>query len=95
MFARVAMYEVPAGKLGEARPGFENAVARIRESPGLKNAYLLLGSESDRVVTITLWEDHAAMTASRVSASRLRNEAAAAVSGHVVSVEEFEVAADS
>jgi len=92
MFARAAVYEVPAGRLGEARAGFEDAIARIRESPGLKDAYLLLGTESDRVVTITFWEDHAAMTASRVSASHLRSEAAAAVGGHVVSVEEFEVA---
>jgi heme-degrading monooxygenase HmoA len=92
MFARAATYEVPAERLGEARKAFEDAIARIRDSPGLTGAHLLIGTESPRVLTITFWEDHAAVTASRVSASRLRSEAAAAVGGYVVTVEEYEVA---
>lgn len=93
MFARAAIYQVPAGALGEARAGFEDAIRRIRASPGLKDAYLLLGTESDRVMTLTFWDDHGAMTASQVSASRLRTQAAAAVGGQVVSVDEYEVVA--
>ena len=43
------------------------------------------------MLTITFWEDHTAVTASSVKASRLRSEAAASVGGHVVTVEEYEV----
>jgi heme-degrading monooxygenase HmoA len=95
MFARVAIYEIPEDRQGEARTGFQEAIRRIREVPGLAEAYLLLGTESGRAVTITLWENREAMAASRVVASRLRGDAAAAVEGNVVSVEEFEVAAAS
>lgn len=91
MFARVGIYEIPADRLEEARAGFREAIARIGESPGLKDAFFLLGTESDRAITITLWEDHEAMAASRVAASRLRSDAAASVDGAVVSVDEFEV----
>lgn len=91
--ARVAIYEVPEDRLAEARAGFEDAIARIREAPGLRDAYLLLGTESARAVTITFWESGEAMAASRVVASRLRSEAAAAAGGNVLSVDEFEVVA--
>jgi heme-degrading monooxygenase HmoA len=93
MFARVSVYEGSPDARGEAETRFREAIARIRESPGLVDAYFLLGTESDRAITITLWEDHAAMAASRVVASRLRSEAAAAAGVEVLSVEEFEVLA--
>jgi heme-degrading monooxygenase HmoA len=94
MFARMGIYEIPPDRRVDARASFQEAIARIRESPGLERAYLLLGTESGRAVTITLWEDREAMAASRVSASRLRSGAAAAVGGEVVIVDEFEVVAD-
>jgi heme-degrading monooxygenase HmoA len=91
MFARVSIYEIPQDRREEARANFNSAIARIRETEGLTKAQLLLGCDSDRAVTITLWESHEAMAASRVTASRLRSEAAASVGGDVLSVEEFEV----
>jgi heme-degrading monooxygenase HmoA len=91
MFARLSIYEIPQDRRAEAQANFERAIARIRETEGLTNAQFLLGCESDRAVTITFWETHAAMAASRVVASRLRSEAAASVGGDVLSVEEFEV----
>jgi heme-degrading monooxygenase HmoA len=94
MFARVSVYEIPQDRRSEAQANFQAAIARIRETPGLKDAYFLLGCESDRAVTVTFWEDHAAMADSRVVASRLRSEAAASVEGDVLSVEEFEVIPD-
>jgi len=91
MFARAATYDVQPERLGDVQSAFEDAIALIRQSPGLVDAHLLLGTESGRVLTITYWQDHAALTASRVAASRLRSEAAAAVGGHVVTVDEYEV----
>ena len=94
MFARVSMYDVPQDRKAEARANFEGAVERIREVEGLADAQFLLGCDSDRAMTITFWESHEAMAASRVVASRLRSEAAASVGGDVVSVEEFEVVSE-
>ena len=71
MFARVSIYDIPQDRREEARANFNSAVARIRETEGLENAQFLLGCDSDRAVTITFWETHAAMAASRVAASRL------------------------
>jgi heme-degrading monooxygenase HmoA len=94
MFARVSIYEIPQDRMREARANFQQAVARIRETEGLEKAYFLLGCESDRAITITFWESHAAMAASRIVASRLRSEAAASVDGDVLSVDEFELVPD-
>jgi heme-degrading monooxygenase HmoA len=91
MFARLSIYDIPQDRMEEARANFERAIARIRETEGLTKAQFLLGCDSARAVTITFWESHAAMAASRVVASRLRSEAAASVDGDVLSVEEFEV----
>ncbi|HSC90113.1 MAG TPA: hypothetical protein VLB86_00515 [Gaiellaceae bacterium] len=91
MFARLAIYDVPAERFAEAREEFTAAVARLRDSRGLSDAFVLLSDESGRAVTITFWEDHGAMAATSVVAARLRSDAAAAVDGAVVSVEEFEV----
>jgi heme-degrading monooxygenase HmoA len=91
MFARISMYDIPQDRRGEAQANFTSAVARIRETEGLQNAYFLLGCDSDRAVTVTFWESRETMAASRVKASRLRSDAASSVGGDVVSVEEFEV----
>ncbi|MGE5691772.1 MAG: antibiotic biosynthesis monooxygenase family protein [Pseudomonadota bacterium] len=91
MFARLATYDVPEGTEEEARAAFRDAIARIRECRGLRDAFVLLGTESGRTVTITLWEDRAAMADSRVVASRLRSEAVASLGGDIVSVDEYEV----
>ena len=94
MFARVSIYQIPQERKGEAQASFEGALEHIREVEGLDKAVLLLGCESDRAVTITFWESHAAMSASRVVASRLRSDAASSVDGDVLSVEEFEVVSE-
>ena len=90
-FARLAIYDIPEDMQAEARAGFEQAIERIRDVAGLHEAYLLVGTESGRAVTITFWESSEAMAASRVVASRVRTEAATAVDGEIVSVEEFEI----
>ena len=95
MFARVSTYEVPESERGNAAASFRKAIAQIREAPGLEDAYLLLGRETEHAITITLWENLAAMAESRVVASRLRSEAAEAAGGDVLSVEEFEVVEDT
>ena len=93
MFARVSSYEIPPERATEAADGFRQAIRQIRELNGLAAAYLLVNAESGRVLTMTLWDNAAAMEASHVAASRLRTEAVRTVDGSIVSIEEYEVAA--
>jgi heme-degrading monooxygenase HmoA len=93
MFARVSVYEVPVERVGAAAQSFGEAIDQIREMSGLAGAYVLVNVENGRTSTMTLWDSRVAMEASRVTASRLRSEAARALDGTVVSSEEYEVAA--
>jgi heme-degrading monooxygenase HmoA len=92
VFARVSIYEVPTERVGAARESFGEAIGQIRKLTGLAEAYLLVNVENGRTLTMTLWNSRAAMEASRVTASRLRTEAAHGLEGDVVSTEEYEVA---
>ena len=91
MFARVAVYEIPGHRVDEAVGSFREAIDQIPKT-GLEEVYVLISPESDRALTITLWDKHDAMEASRITASRLRSDAAKAVEGSVQSVVEYEVA---
>lgn len=93
MFARVARYEIPVEHIAEAEGTFQEAIDEIRGMAGVSGAYLLVSADSGRVLTMTLWENHAAMEASRVAATQLRSRAAGSLDGSVVSAEEYEVAA--
>jgi heme-degrading monooxygenase HmoA len=92
MFARVSVYEVPAGRINDATEAVRQAIGQIEEVAGFADAYLLTNAESGRVLTLTLWESLAEMEASRVTASRLRSEAVSPLGGTVVSSEEYKVA---
>ncbi|MGH2654399.1 MAG: hypothetical protein ACRDHV_08635 [Actinomycetota bacterium] len=92
MFARVAVYEIPGHRVGDAVASFRAAVTQIREMGGLEEVYVLVSPESDRALTVSLWDRQDAMEASRIKATGLRDKAATAVEGRVQSVVEYEVA---
>ena len=92
MFARVATYEVPGHRFAEIVSNFEGAIEQIKEMGGLREAYVLVSPDDNRALTMTVWASQAAMESSRVTASRLRGEAAQATDGGVLSVQEYEVA---
>jgi heme-degrading monooxygenase HmoA len=92
MFARVAIYEIPGHRVEEAVHGFREAIGQISDMRGLADVYVLVSPESDRALTMSLWDSQADMEASRIKASRLRNDAAKVVDGSVHSVVEYEVA---
>ena len=54
MFARMAVYQVSSDRFGDARAGFQQAIDRIGESPGMSDSFFLLGCESDRAVTMVI-----------------------------------------
>jgi heme-degrading monooxygenase HmoA len=86
----MSSYELPEDT-DEAARAFGEALARVSECPGFVDGYYLVSCEEERVLTFTLWETRDEMEASRVTASRLRSEAARQVSIGVVSTEEFRV----
>lgn len=92
MFARVATYEIPGHRVEEAVGSFGEAIGQIGGMSGLTDVYVLVSSESDRALTMSLWDSRADMEASRIKASRLRSDAAKVVNGSVQSVVEYEVA---
>jgi hypothetical protein len=91
MHARVAVYEIPGHRMGEAVAAFGNAINQIGElSP--QEVYLLVSRDDNRALTISIWDTAQAMEASRVRASGLRSDAVSVVDGSVQSVVEYEVA---
>ena len=91
MNARVSTYDLAPEKLDDGIRGFREAADRIRELEGLQEIFVLVDRENGQAVTVTLWEDAAAMTASRVAASRARSDAARTADGEVKSSCEYEV----
>ena len=92
MFARVAIYEVPGHRVEEAVGKFRDAIAEISEMKELSEVYVLVSPDADRAMTVSFWSSRSGMEASRIKASRLRNDASTAVDGSVQSVVEYEVA---
>ena len=94
MFARVSTYEISAARKEEAAAAFRAALDVIREIDGFIQGFVFVAVDDDRASTTTLWTTRLALEASRVAASRLRDEAAQAVDGNILSVVDFEVSAN-
>jgi heme-degrading monooxygenase HmoA len=92
MVARVSIYELPGERVDEAVESFRSAFDQIKALEGFSEGFFLVCPEDDRAKAVTFWESRAAMDASRVTASRLRADAARTVEGSVVSVNDYEIA---
>lgn len=93
MFARVSRYEVPAERLQEDLEGAQATARRVEAMPGSLGIYYLVDREAGRTMSITLWQDEAAMKASEESADSLRAETTSAVAARITGVERYEVVA--
>jgi heme-degrading monooxygenase HmoA len=94
MFARVARYRYPAERYDEAVEAFRTASEQLRAIEGNTGGYLLVDRDNSTALTVTFWENRAAMEASEVRASRLRSQAIDAVEGEVEAVDRCEIALD-
>jgi heme-degrading monooxygenase HmoA len=94
MLARVARYEVSSDRIDEAVDAFGEAAKEVQALDGFAGGYLLVDHEDGRTMTLTLWENQAALESSEHGARDARRKAADAVDGSVLSVESFEVAQD-
>jgi heme-degrading monooxygenase HmoA len=92
MLARVARYEVSSDRIDEAVGAFGEAAKELEGLDGFAGGWVLVDHEDGRTMTVTLWENFAALENSERTAGKLRREAAGAVGGSVLSVEKFEVA---
>ena len=92
MYARMSIYEIDRDRVEDTVARFRDAIETISYMEGLRDAFFLVSGDGERAVALTLWQTHDAMTASRVTASRLRSEAVRDVEGSIVSVDEFDVA---
>jgi heme-degrading monooxygenase HmoA len=91
MYARVSTYDIPAERMDEAIAAFD-ADDRVPVMPGILEAYLLVDRPAGTALTITLWEDEAAMRATEEGAHQVRTEASGSARGTVRGVDRYEVA---
>jgi heme-degrading monooxygenase HmoA len=92
MQARVARYEVGTDRIQDAIDAFGDAGREIEQLDGFAGGYVLVDHEDGRTMTVTLWENDAALEQSEAVARSARNKASEDVGGSVLSVEKFEVA---
>ena len=94
MYARVARYQIPQDRFGEVVSAFREPVERLKEVEGNRGGYLLIDRDNCTALTLTLWENQAALEASEVAAGRLRSDALDNLDGKVQFVDRCEVALD-
>jgi len=92
MLARVARYEVDSTRIDDAVTAFGDAAKEIEALDGFAGGFVLVDHEDGRTMTVTLWDNFAALENSERAAGKARREAANSVGGSVLSVEKFEVA---
>ena len=94
MFARVARYQIPEESLDDAVEGFREAVEELRQLKGNSGGYLLVDRDNSTALTVTFWENRAALESSDMQASRLRLQAVKPHGGEIQAVDRCEVALD-
>jgi|GEM_PF-2260640 len=93
MFARVSTYKTGPETISDAPA--DEFVETVLNIPGCLGIYYLNGTETDKAISITLWDTQEAMTESRQEANRIRTESSDAEKTQIVDVEEFEVTSSS
>jgi heme-degrading monooxygenase HmoA len=88
MFARVSTYKTGPDSI--AKPA-DDVVKTVLEVPGCLGIYYLNGKDADKALSITLWDTEESLTASQVTANKIRSETSTAQKTEILDVEEFEV----
>jgi heme-degrading monooxygenase HmoA len=81
-----------SSRIGDAVNAFGEAAKELEGLEGFAGGFVLVDHEDGRTMTLTLWDNFAALENSERTAGKLRREAASSVGGSVLSVEKFEVA---
>ena len=88
MFARVSTYKTGPDSIDKPA---DDVAERVLAVPGCLGIYYLNGKDSDKALSITLWETEDAMSQSKQTANQIRSETSSAQKTQIVEVEEFEV----
>jgi heme-degrading monooxygenase HmoA len=89
--ARVARYVVDSDKIVDALDALRDAGRELAELEGYKGGHVLVDYDDGTLITLTLWENRAAIDKSEVRAAQLRQRALRSVDGEVQSVTCYEV----
>jgi heme-degrading monooxygenase HmoA len=96
MFARMTTLQGSSNTIADGiKTVEEQVIPAARKMAGFKGMIALADRATGKMIGITLWESEAAMRASAEAANQLRNASAAAGGAKVLSVEQFEVVADT
>lgn len=96
MFARMTTLQGSATKVAEGIKAVqEQVIPAAQKMPGFKGMIALADRSSGRMIGITLWESEDAMRQSAQAANQLRSASAASGGAEIVSVEQFEVVANT
>lgn len=93
MFARVSTFNTGPETVSGELP--QEIVERVLQMPGCQGIYYLAGKDTDKALSITLWDTEEAMAESRQAANKLREEASEAEKTQIAAVEEFKVTVSS
>ena len=92
MHVRVTTLEVPPDRMDDAKRHVqERILAQLRQMEGFKGFVALGSSQSGKLQGVAFWESEEALRATDEAVVPLREGAAEASGGTVVSVEEYEV----
>lgn len=91
MHARLARYAIDPDRIDDAVESFREAGRELSQLEGYRGGHLLVDNEEGSLLTLTLWEDRAAMDRTEVRAAGLRQRALRAVDGDVQAVTCYEV----
>ena len=92
MHARVTTLEVPPERMDDAtRHVQEQVLPRLSQMEGFKGFVALGSAQSGKLQGVSFWESEEALRATDQAVVPVREGAAEAAGGAVVSVEEFEV----
>ena len=91
MHARVARYGIDPDKMIDALEALRDAGRELADLEGYKGGHVLVDYDDGTLITLTLWENRAAIDRSEVRAAQLRQRALRSVDGEVQSVTCYEV----
>jgi heme-degrading monooxygenase HmoA len=89
--ARLARYAIDPDRIDDALESFREAGRGLAELEGFCGGHVLVDPEDGTLMTLTLWENRAAVDRSDVRAASLRQQALRSVDGEVQSVVCYEV----
>ena len=82
MYARITMLQGQPGKLDEGIRFFQDGDTQLRQVKGYKGAWLFVDRQSNKAVTVSLWESEADSTA--YANSPLRQEVVSRLASLIV-----------